>query len=114
MENEFNDESKLIISIVNKGYASEVVSEARKVGSKGAVILTGKGTALSDKKFFGFNVSPEKELILILVKTEIALPVLKAIYAKVDVMSDAGGVVMAIPVSYSAGFIENNELEIKE
>ena len=100
----FDDETyKLVVAIVQRGYSDEAINAAREEGAKGAVILSGKGKGESERKFFGFQVDPENETVLILVKEEICVPVVKAIYAAVDYRSSARGMVFVLPVSYVSG-----------
>ena len=92
-----------MVAIVQRGYSDEAINAAREEGAKGAVILNGKGKGESERKFFGFQVDPENETVLILVKEEICVPVVKAIYAAVDYRSSARGMVFVLPVSYVSG-----------
>ena len=62
---------ELLTVIVNKGFASDAMSAARKAGATGGTILNARGTAREgDEKFFGMDIVPEKELLMILTKTE--------------------------------------------
>ena len=92
-------ESKLIVCIVKKGYAYEVVKTATENGGKGAVIMDGRGVSKENKKFFGFDISPEKELVLMVVEEQYAYPVVKAVYAIADFRSNANGIVFALPIT---------------
>ena len=108
----FDDENyKLIVAIVQRGYSDEAINAARSKGAKGAVILNGTGQGDSKRKFFGFEVNPENETVLILVKEELCLPIVKAIYAAVDYRSAARGMVFVLPVSYVSGMTHGREIE---
>ena len=104
-----NETYKLVVAIVQRGYSDEAINAARSVGAKGAVILSGKGQGESERKFFGFEVSPENETVLILVKEEICVPVVKAIYGAVDYRSAARGMVFVLPVSYVSGMTHSRK-----
>ena len=70
------DAYEMINIIVNKGYAEDAMAAARKAGAGGGTILSARGTAKEgDAKFFGMEIVPEKEMLMILVpsakKTEI-------------------------------------------
>ena len=101
----FDDKTyKLVVAIVQRGYSDEAINAAREKGASGVVILNGKGKGESEtRKFFGFQVNPENETVLILVEEEICVPVVKAIYAAVDYKSAARGMVFVLPVSYVSG-----------
>ncbi len=116
-EDIFDDDLyKLVVAIVQRGYSDEVVFSAKAAGAKGAVILQGKGSGDSERKFFGFKIDPENEVILILVKEEIVVPIMKAIYATTDYQSAARGMVFVLPVSYVTGMthIRNTDDEQPE
>ncbi len=92
-------EHKLIVVIVKKGYAYQVIKTANENGAKGAVILDGRGVATTKKRFFGMEIAPEKEAVLIVVEEKIVYPVIKSVYAIADFKSDAKGVAFAMPIS---------------
>lgn len=91
---------KLIVVMVKRGYAYEVVKTATASGGKGAIILNGRGRSQTKKRLFGMDIAPEKELVIMVVKEELAYPIVKEIYAIANFKSDAKGTVMALPVSY--------------
>lgn len=67
-ENDMADTThQLITIIVNKGYADDAMAAARNAGATGGTILSARGTAKpGDEKFFGMDIVPEKDMILIL------------------------------------------------
>ncbi|MFA5467871.1 MAG: P-II family nitrogen regulator [Sphaerochaetaceae bacterium] len=70
----------LITCIVNKGNADEVMEAARKAGATGGTVLAARGTGKEeDQKFFGIQLVPEKDLLLILVGSGLTGQVLEAI-----------------------------------
>lgn len=70
-EMEQNNNYEMINVIVNKGYAEDAMAAARKAGAKGGTIIGARGTAKEgDAKFFGMEIVPEKEMLMILAPTE--------------------------------------------
>jgi nitrogen regulatory protein PII len=70
----------LITFIVNRGYADDAMAAARKTGATGGTVVNARGTGKEeDVNFFGIALVPEKELLLILVDTDKADAVLKAV-----------------------------------
>ena len=62
---------EMINIIVNKGYAEDAMAAARKAGDGGGTIIGAKGTAREgDSTFFGVEIVPEKEMLLVLVSAE--------------------------------------------
>ena len=59
---------EMITIIVNKGYAEDAMAAARKAGAGGGTIIGARGTAREgDATFFGVDIVPEKEMLMILV-----------------------------------------------
>ena len=62
---------ELIVVIANHGHSEEVMDAARKEGAGGGTVIHAKGTGLERaEKFLGVSIADEKELILIVAKTE--------------------------------------------
>ena len=91
---------KLIVVMVKKGYAYEVVKTATARGGNGAIILNGRGRSQSKKRLFGMDIAPEKELVIMVVREDLAYPIVREIYAIANFKNDAKGTVMALPISY--------------
>lgn len=98
-----NGEYRLVVSVVQRGYSDEVIIAARTAGATGAVVIQGKGTTNEKRKFFGFTVEPENEVVLMVVPKMQAVPITKAIYEAVDYKSEARGLVFVLPVSHVSG-----------
>ena len=63
---------ELIITIVNIGYADEVMDQARRCGVRGGTIIHGRGTAnKTSERFFDIEFSGEKELVMMVVDSNI-------------------------------------------
>ena len=100
----FSDEEyKLVVSIVKRGFESDVLEAAKSVGHYGSFIMQAKGVSKLQKKFLGFSVDPENTVVMMLVKNELVVPVIKSIYSVSDFRSEARGMVFALPVSCVAG-----------
>ena len=80
MENK--NDYEMINVIVNKGYAEDAMDAARKAGAGGGTIIGARGTAKEgDSKFFGVEIVPEKEMLMILVPAEKKESIVNAISA---------------------------------
>jgi len=91
---------EMINVIVNKGYAEDAMAAARKAGAGGGTIINARGTAKEDdSKFFGFEIVPEKEMLIILVPSEKKQDILNAI-SELPCLSKAGsGIVFCNPAN---------------
>lgn len=73
---------RLITFIVNRGYSDDVMDAARKAGATGGTVMTARGTARpGDSKFFGMEIVPEKDMVLILCRVEIANKIIGSVEA---------------------------------
>ena len=97
------DEYKLVVTIVKRGFETDVLEAAKSIGWNGAILMQAKGVSKIQEKFFGFSLNPENTTIMILVKKQNVVPTMKAIYSVIDFKSDARGMVFALPVSLVAG-----------
>ena len=71
---------EMINVIVNKGYAEDAMAAARKAGAGGGTIIQAHGTAKEgDAKFFGSEIVPEKDMLVILVPADKKSSIIKAI-----------------------------------
>lgn len=74
-------EYELIVTIVNTGFAEQVMDFAKAAGCTGGTILHARGTGQEEaEKFFGIAISPEKEVVISIVKKELKDAIIKAIY----------------------------------
>jgi nitrogen regulatory protein PII len=62
---------QMINIIVNKGYAEDAMAAARKAGAGGGTIINARGTAKEgDAKFFGMDIVPEKDMLMIVTPSD--------------------------------------------
>lgn len=99
---EYNHEA--ILCIVNNGYSEQVMDAAKKFGARGGTVINARGTASNDaEKFFNISIQPEKEIVMILVPTEIKDDVLHALYKEVGLDTPGQGIAFALPVEDVVG-----------
>lgn len=95
-----NTTHQLITIILNSGYADDAMAAARKAGAGGGTVVKARGTAKEgDESFFGVQIVPEKDMLLIVVENEKKDSVMEAIQ-KLECLSQPGsGIVFSSPVS---------------
>ena len=97
-------EHEMILCIVNSGFSGEVMDAARACGAGGGTVLHARGTANADaERFFKITIQPEKEVVMILVPTEIKEAVLHALYQKVGLQTPGQGIAFSLPVDAVVG-----------
>ena len=95
---------ELVITFVNTGFADQVMNAAREVGARGGTIIHARGTATKEmEKKYGVVITPDKEMVLILVNTKIKDKVLSAIYKEVGLQTAGQGIAFSLPVEDVVG-----------
>lgn len=101
---------EVIFAIVNHGYTDLVMNAAKRVGARGGTILSARGTGNKDiEKFYGVVISPEKQIVMILVKKDIRDAVLNAITAEANIHSKGQGIAFSVPADGVVGLMEEEE-----
>ena len=97
-----------IVCIVNAGFSDAVMDVAKQLGARGGTVVHARGTANQEaEKFFSLTVQPEKEMVMILVPTEIKDDILHALYRSVGLQTPGQGIAFSLPVDGVVGLAEN-------
>ncbi len=97
-------EAELIFVIVNSGFSDLVMAAAKRKGARGGTIFNARGTGNKEmEKFFGISISPEKEIVIIVVKKEIKDEVLSEIYKDAGLDTNGQGIAFSLPISDIVG-----------
>lgn len=97
-------QKELIVVICEKGHTDEVMHAARGAGAGGGTILHAKGTGTElAQKFYGVTLAEEKELVLIVARTEQKKPIMRAITEEAGLNTPARAVSFSLPVTETAG-----------
>ncbi len=101
-----------IFGIVNSGYSETVMDAAKKLGARGGTVINARGTANKDAEtFFGISIQPEKEIIMIIVPSELKDDILHAIYKEAGLDSAGQGIAFALPVDAVVGLSTQKDEE---
>ncbi|MBR1975461.1 MAG: P-II family nitrogen regulator [Clostridia bacterium] len=104
-----------IFCIVNSGYSEAVMDAAKKLGARGGTVINARGTAGKEAEtFFHITIQPEKEIVMILVPTDIKDAVLHALYQEVGLDSAGQGIAFSVPVDSVVGMSNAPAEEKKE
>ncbi|WP_163969367.1 P-II family nitrogen regulator [Oceanobacillus halotolerans] len=102
----------LIVTIVNKGDAEDVVDASKNAGAEGGTILHGRGTGIHEKaKLFNILIEPEKEVVLTLISKDKTDQVLQAINEDAELKKPGKGIAFVLDVDDTVGI--NHELNRK-
>lgn len=104
MSHEQNEAFDLIVTIVNRGLAEDVVEASRKGGAEGGTIVLGRGTGIHEqKKILGIPVEPEKELVLTVSPGSKTAGILAVIREALDLDSPGHGIGFVLPLKQVVG-----------
>lgn len=89
-----------IFAIVNDGFTDVVMTAARAAGARGGTIITARGTGNKEiEKFYGVRITPEKQIVMIMVERSIKEAVLEGVNNAVGFATKGQGIVFSIPTS---------------
>ena len=95
---------EVIFCIVNAGFSDAVMDAAKEFGARGGTVIRARGTANQEaEKKFGITVQPEKEAVMILVKSDIKDDILHALYKAVGLKTPGQGIAFSLPVDNVVG-----------
>ena len=109
-----NFEHEVIFCIVNSGFADTVRDAAKEFGARGGTVIHARGTAnnLAEKKF-EIPVQPEKEVVMILVPSEIKDDILHGLYRAVGLKTPGQGIAFSLPVDAAVGLVDHSDVDSK-
>jgi nitrogen regulatory protein PII len=101
------DDYEVVAVIVNDGYTDLVMDAARRAGAKGGTIITARGTGNKDiEKFFGVVITPEKQIVIILVPRRIKDDVISAVCKEAGLSAKGQGIAFSMPAADVVGIVE--------
>lgn len=110
-----NYEYEVIYCIVNSGFSELVMDTAKAHGARGGTILRARGTANTDaEKLFNITIQSEKEIVMIIVKSDIKDDILHALYQTTGLNTPGHGIAFSMPVDKVVGLSDGALPEKKE
>jgi nitrogen regulatory protein P-II 1 len=99
-----DEDFKMIITIVRRGFSDPVVAASKEAGAEGGTIFNGRGTGVNEQKsIFGMPLQPEKEIVMTIVKASNANKVLHAIYNAAQLGESGTGIAFVLPIEKVVG-----------
>ncbi|MBQ1335182.1 MAG: P-II family nitrogen regulator [Clostridia bacterium] len=101
-----SEQYELILVIVNRGFADDVMDAARGAGAHGGTVFLARGTGSREtQKFFGMTIQPEKEIVMILVPRQKRRDIMRAVSAGAGLNREGRGMAISLPVDDIAGVV---------
>ena len=99
-----DNKHEMIFCIVNAGFSELVMDAAREAGARGGTVIHGRGTANKEaEEKFNIPIQPDKEVVMIIVSSEIKDNVLKALNLAVGLDTNGQGIAFSMPVDRVIG-----------
>ncbi|MDD4564008.1 MAG: P-II family nitrogen regulator [Eubacteriales bacterium] len=97
-------EYDLILTIVNRGFADQVVDAARGAGAHGGTVFYARGTGIHEiEKFFAISIQPEKEVVMNIVRHEETQVIMHAIVDAAGLNTEGRGLAISLPIADVVG-----------
>lgn len=107
LQNESNYQALYVIVDRHEGQKAVVI--AQENGAKGATLIYWRGSAKEVKSILlNMNVEPEKDIVIMLVKNDIAENIKDAIYDKMNLDKENKGIIYSLPVMEVRGLVEQS------
>ena len=103
------EQFEMIACVMERDLCDIAMTAAKNAGARGGTVMKGREvTSEETKKVFGFTIQPEKDLLLLIVKSDIKQDVMSALCAAIAAESDERAVVFSMPVDDVVGINKNN------
>ena len=105
----------LIMAIVAENSVDDAMEAARGAGAAGGTRISARSLENAKaEQFIGISLTEEQEILLILSKRESKLAIMQALSERVGLKTEAGGVILSLPVDRTAGIGPDEEREEAE
>lgn len=93
-----SDNIVALFIIVNAGFDEQIIDLIQDCGARGATIIPGRGTGAKFTTFLGMHYEPEREIILSVLKQEIADAIMQGVKEKFGQATPTNGICFTLPV----------------
>lgn len=105
-----NTMHEAIFVIVDKGEGENIIESAKKAGSQGATLINARGSGIHEKaKLFGMVIEPEKEIILLLSKTDQTEKIIEQVSKDNNLDEPGQGILFTVDATRTLGLFEPKE-----
>lgn len=97
MKSEFD--YSLVLIAVNQGYTDKVMHTAKKAGATGGTVIRARlADSENTGKFYGLNLSEEKEIVLIMASGSVRNDIMEEVNREFGLRTDAQAIICSLPV----------------
>ena len=101
MDVESKGKNTLILVTCSRGCMEDVMETAKKAGARGGTVFKARWTGMEDvEESYGLTLNEEREIVAIVVPTEIRNDVMEAVNAKHGLKSKSEGMICSMAVDH--------------
>ncbi|NMB02142.1 MAG: P-II family nitrogen regulator [Firmicutes bacterium] len=99
---------RAVYVVVDKGNGEKVMDVAKAVGARGGTIMNARGSSIHETtKFLNMEIEPEKEIVLILAKQDLADQIVMAVRDELKIDEPGRGIIFVQSVSETYGVVDS-------
>lgn len=107
---EIQKQYDFLLTIVNRGFADQVVDAARKAGARGGTVFYARGTGVHEiEKFFSISIQPEKEIVINVVEHEQLQAIIDSVVEAAGLGVEGRGLTFSMPIDEIVGVFRPEE-----
>lgn len=108
-EETYNMDYVALYVIVDRQLGQKAVQIAQENGARGATLVHGRGSGKEVKSILlNMNIEPEKDIVIMLVKTDLVESIKNAIFDQMELDKENKGIIYSLPVNDVRGLVEQN------
>ena len=93
-----------ITTIVDRGHAEQIIEAATKAGARGGTIINARGSGIHEtSKLFAMEIEPEKEIVMIIAKTEHTEAIVTTIREMLHIDEPGKGILFVQNLTHAVG-----------
>ena len=99
MSGNHKDENNLILITCNRGFSDTVMETAKKAGARGGTVFRARLSGVEElESSYGLNMTPEKEILMIVVPNDIRNTVMESVNQAHGLHSEAEAVICSLGI----------------
>lgn len=99
---------RAVFVVVDKGKGEDVMDVAKAVGARGGTIINGRGSSIHETtKLLNMEIEPEKEIVLILAKEDLAEKIVVAVRDEMKIDEPGRGIIFVQAVNETYGVVDS-------
>lgn len=101
---------QIIVTIVEKGKADEVMESATKAGARGGTVLNARGSGLHEtQRLFTLDIEPERDIVLIITESDKTEAITSAIRKDLNMDGPGHGLLFVQNITRTIGLYPSDQ-----